>query len=68
VLKTLNKKYTKKLRNGPIIEVDHQIRLWRERMRQKKLLLGEHSEKQRKRLDMQNAAREFERTGYKKFF
>lgn len=65
------KTFIKKLYKGSTIEVDNQIRLWRQRMKAKKLLLGKNTESHAKRMEEQNEDRELERNGgiaTKKFF
>lgn len=62
---------TKKLRNGPVIEIDPQIIRWRERLRKEGRALGRHMRKDREQQDRRKAARHDDAAierGAKKFF
>lgn len=50
-------KTTKKLRGGPVIEVDNQIIRWRERLRKEGREIGRHMRKERERQEREKKAR-----------
>lgn len=62
------KKFTKKLRGGPVIEVDPQILRWRQKMRKKEILLGRAMRKQKKIMEIQREERELDGDVTKKKF
>lgn len=47
----------RKLRDGPVIEIDDQILRWRSRIRKQEIIIGKQEENRRRKNAKQNAAK-----------
>jgi hypothetical protein len=57
------KKVKRKLRSGPVIEVDAQILRWRQRLKREAIALGKKTENQKRKNEIQREDRRLEAQG-----